>query len=444
MKKINICFMVNGHKAKLYEKLGLNLINHGYCCYFIVTNIHWYNYLLLTFEKENIFLFRTNSKIENDNSYDLKLNELIFGDRILKYSKNASNILSSFLNQSEKFILDKGINFITGELTWAHEISLHRLVKSKYNKIKFIVPARTRIPDDRIIFITDEFQTEFVKFKNNDEKKIQLKSPTYIKKSIARAKYNLSFKNFIVKIYNYFFSEYYDKYDIMHLTGFRKRIYKAIYPFLNNVLYKFIEKKELLELESSRNYVLIMLHKQPESSVDVLGRYYENQLDIIKSIWRIIPNHINVYVKQHSLATGDQNYFFYKNILSLGENISLLDDEINSLKLLNEKCLSVFTISGTIALEAGLMGIPAFTFNDVFFRNKYVRKVDYEYFRKINSFEELLSESDNIHNKDYEREILESSFQANISDPSFNTEVLLDDNISLLTNAYSKLFEKIY
>ena len=254
----------------------------------------------------------------------------------------------------------------------------------------------------------------------------------------------LSLRYFITKINNYFFSKYYDKYDIMHLRGFKKRIVKATYPFLNNIFYKLIKKKELSEVEFSKNYVLIMLHKQPESSVDVLGRYYENQLDIIKSVWRITPNHINVYVKQHSLATGDQNYFFYKNILSLGTNIFLLNDKINSKKLLNNNCLSVFTISGTIALEAGLMGITAFTFNDVFFRNKYVKKVDYEYFRKINSLEELMSQSENNNNTDYQRIILESSFQANISDPSFNPEVLFDDNINSLTNAYINLFEKIY
>ena len=58
------------------------------------------------------------------------------------------------------------------------------------------------------------------------------------------------------------------------------------------------------------------LHKQPEASVDIVGRYYDNQYTNIQNIWRILPDDWCLVVKEHTNAIGDRPLSFLKKLKS--------------------------------------------------------------------------------------------------------------------------------
>ena len=62
-----------------------------------------------------------------------------------------------------------------------------------------------------------------------------------------------------------------------------------------SILSPFSEIDEI----GSKNYVLIALHKQPDSSVDVASSAFLNQLEAIKTLVRKIPMTHDVVIKDH-------------------------------------------------------------------------------------------------------------------------------------------------
>src|SRR5690606_6237857 len=97
------------------------------------------------------------------------------------------------------------------------------------------------------------------------------------------------------------------------LTQFMIRT-KEIY---NRILFKNFVKEVQTDNLPSQPKILFTLHKQPEASVDVIGRYYENQLLLIKNIWRFMPDGYQLLVKEHSNAIGDRSLAFYRAVKQL-------------------------------------------------------------------------------------------------------------------------------
>src|SRR5690606_5685334 len=161
------------------------------------------------------------------------------------------------------------------------------------------------------------------------------------------------------------------------LTQFRIRT-SEIY---NRFVFKgFVSETLVQNLPQNKKMLLFTLHKQPEASIDVIGRYFENQLDLIINIWRILPENYILLVKEHSNALGDRNSEFYKSVKKL-RNIYLIDNKANSHELL-DSVEGVFTVSGTIAYEAALKGKNAFTFAPAFFNKMQTcKEVSWKDFR---------------------------------------------------------------
>jgi len=112
-------------------------------------------------------------------------------------------------------------------------------------------------------------------------------------------------------------------------------------------------------------YFLFPLHKQPESSIDVLGDFYSNQSVLIENIVRSLPASHCLYVKEHSNAIGDRGQRFYSSVKRLPK-VKLIDPAADSYALL-DGATAVLTVSGTMAYEAALVGKPAVTFARMFF-----------------------------------------------------------------------------
>ncbi len=114
-----------------------------------------------------------------------------------------------------------------------------------------------------------------------------------------------------------------------------------------------------------RPFLLIMLHKQPESSVDVFGNGRNNQLELVRALTRLMPFEWEVWVKEHGHALGDRSRAYYRELKAL-PGVRLIDPAEDTMALIRRAGL-VGSVAGTGCMEAGVLGIPAFTFARMFF-----------------------------------------------------------------------------
>lgn len=117
--------------------------------------------------------------------------------------------------------------------------------------------------------------------------------------------------------------------------------------------------------KATDDFCLYTLHMQPEITIDVFGSYFSNQYALIEQIARSIPFGHYLYVKVHKSDVEGKTLQYYKNIKNL-PNVKLIGPGVNSKELIR-KASAVFTVTGTAAFEAGLMGVPAITFAANFF-----------------------------------------------------------------------------
>jgi len=115
----------------------------------------------------------------------------------------------------------------------------------------------------------------------------------------------------------------------------------------------------------ARPYVYLGLHRQPESSVDVIGSWFSDQPSFIRTIARSIPLGHDLYVKLHISDVDGWPLRFYRDLESIPA-VKIIGPTADSRRLLDGAALTI-TNSGTMAYEAGLLGKPAITFARVHF-----------------------------------------------------------------------------
>jgi hypothetical protein len=443
----SICFVANFYKTFLFHALALELQQRGISIYWIVTKSDQYAFLVDHYGKENVlyinrtFISKTATPVS-----DFKLNELVFGDRVLKHEKkNAIDFLINIQKPIYDFIQQHKIRFIFGEVTWAHEILLMRMAKQckELNSI-YLECTVIRLPNNRSAFFTDEHQCNVIELNNeiSTDEIIKVVKPAYLQLNDILLQRSMTISNRLMRIKRFITGENIEKNDPNVLINKWMRFKEKFQEELNKNTYAFIKTTNLKDIENEQ-FIFYGLHKQPEASIDVLGRYYEDQTVVILNLWRLLPTGWKVVVKEHTNAIGDRSYSFYKNLLSY-PNIILADETINA-KLLIEKCQLVASISGTIAYEAALMKTPAITLSPVFFnRINYCRHISinelFEYDSIITLIEELRSAEDN--RLEFSNYILKNSFDGYISDYVSDPNVMNKENIKKLSAAYLKLINE--
>lgn len=75
---------------------------------------------------------------------DFKLNELLFGDRVLKYNYVEGKLLINIQRDIRDFLVKSSINSL-GEVTWAHELLISRICNT-YLHINYYSFQTIRIP----------------------------------------------------------------------------------------------------------------------------------------------------------------------------------------------------------------------------------------------------------------------------------------------------------
>ncbi|MFD2520280.1 hypothetical protein [Emticicia soli] len=441
----NICFISNFYFTYLWHDVSKVLQTKGFRVFWIVSNKSYHNFLIQAGVKEENILYINRGYISKPNQPvdDFQINELIYGDRVLRLEKvDAVNYLTNIQKPIYDFLLKNSVSTVLGELTWAHELLINRITRKRTElKCRFICPAVTRIPNKRFVFFKDDRQSEILEIDNNEtinlESIFKVEKPAYLKNNDLILNKKRSLKSRFNKALRFLTGKDFDPNDPGLIRSGWNRFKIRSSEELNKETYRaFIRPISLSTFNDEHPYILYTLHKQPEASIDVVGRYYEDQKQTILNFWRILPPNWKLVVKEHSNAIGDRDVKFYKELTQF-PNIILANANLDSYELIKKSKL-VVSISGTIAYESALMGYPSIVLSPVFFRRlNYCKHISLSEIENITNIEDLISEIKNSEDNRLEfcKYIMKNSFNGTISDPNATPHVLEQENVNNLANA---------
>ncbi|WP_375571419.1 hypothetical protein ABWH92_01275 [Ahrensia marina] len=152
--------------------------------------------------------------------------------------------------------------------------------------------------------------------------------------------------------------------DDNHLDGFiiPALIEGIVQPWRARKLSKRLGKSflQLADIEKLGDFGFFPLHFEPEVSMQVFGRPFQNQIELIRTLALALPSNVVLLVKEHPRSIGFRPVGYYEKILEI-PNVRLADPFLPSIALVKRAKL-VAIISGTIGLEAAILGKPVLAF----------------------------------------------------------------------------------
>ncbi len=123
------------------------------------------------------------------------------------------------------------------------------------------------------------------------------------------------------------------------------------------------------------------LHFHPEAGTIILGRWFHNQYEILKSLSRVLPSDVKILVKEHRGSTGRRPLGFYNEIASL-PGVEFADHSIDTFDLILQS-QGVAVITGTAGLEALALNQNVMTFGDVHYNqiSSVIKAIDFSNLR---------------------------------------------------------------
>ena len=418
----NILLISNFEKTYWYHKVFYKFFDNKNI-YWYVVNQKNFKFLKKYYNHNNIaYINKKNSfnlDIKNELEEDIKLNEILFADRAIKIDIENQIYLKNVETFTYKFLKENNIKFIFGEFTWSYELIISRI--AKLLNIPYYNLQSSRYPSNRFMFFSNEKQNLFYLRKNNSElvnyTEHKNKYEDYIKNKNKEKK---DMKIIIKKIFKILLDDYYDRYDPTLISKFQ-RGKNFLFKIINKIRYYFLSKIKKKKLENKK-YIIYFLQKSPESTVDVKGMYYSNQVDNIINIWKILPKNFNLIVKEHPNCIGDRHVSFYKKFLNLNDIylIDLKNNEENEEFMKNSA--ATFSIASTASLQSALKEINSFTFADTFFNSlKFSHKLTLEDLRNSTNLNHLIDKMQKRPSA-VDTHYLKNSFKGYIIEEYFNDE----------------------
>ncbi|WP_022850398.1 hypothetical protein [Limisalsivibrio acetivorans] len=299
---------------------------------------------------------------------------IIMSDRIL--STKTRDVSYAYLCGAYKrvkdFITENEIRALFGESTWAAELAASAAAEAC--GAVYLTPATTRIPNGRFtffkgplqerLFFDDELTSDDLKEGEEFYREFCEHRPKPDYSSTRRDFRLLSWSN-IAKLMKHLNYEFRFGGRDMTRPSLNMLFETKIFRRNNAKRFRRMRLKTDLSVLDGLKYAVYFLHVQPEASIDVLGAYHSDQFALISDIARSLPSDMVLVVKEHPQGVGDRVREFYNALIGM-PNVILVHPESDSYELISG-AERVYTVTGTVAYQAGLMGIPAVTFSDMFF-----------------------------------------------------------------------------
>lgn len=135
------------------------------------------------------------------------------------------------------------------------------------------------------------------------------------------------------------------------------------------VIKAFRQKVDSCDL--NKEFVYIALHHEPERTTNPDGGPFHDQLMVVMEMRKLLPEHIEIYVKEHPSqfyirkAARGRSPLLYDAVKRI-KGVKLIDTAIDT-SILMEKAQIVCTVTGTIAIEAATLGKKTLYFGNAWY-----------------------------------------------------------------------------
>lgn len=450
------CFIANYHLAPLQLKLARCLEREGTSCVFITVNGNLAQDIAAAGWCGDRLLYLTFDPVKTEPVFDtvkIRFNDLVVADRALRHQPDKGLL---FLYRAARDMLAffelHDVRFVFSEPTWAHERLAAALCAASEHRT-FLTPFTIRYPAGHVGF-----------FENGDQDRLyplllaesnapsptlaevaKSAQPAYLQRNDQLLKEAQRIVARFDRLRRFITRERIHPLDPTHIQSRWQTLRINGAEEINRWLYRFVRREVVNSTTLESPFVIYALHKQPESSIDVLGRYYEDQAALLLAIWRTLPADWTLLVKEHSNAIGDRSPAFYRR-LQRWPGLWVIDER-TPMSLLIEHARAVFTVSGTVAYEAALRGVPAFTFAPMFFnkfnRCRRITVEDLRAARDLAGLIEALPAPSAIENEAALKKILHNAFAGRFTDIVSDPTVLDPENIEQILAGFRALSQPV-
>lgn len=254
--------------------------------------------------------------------------------------------------------------WIPAPLLFLQQMPTNKYVKKNFN---------TNSNFDKII---DDLITQYFKKILNSSTKLE---PAYMKKQRLNLRFDYKILNFFKKDIKSNFL------DFKHNVGMLlKGTYNPINPYRYGILLRLFNqfyrrynlKKSLFNsiefVDLNEKYVYFPLHFEPERTTNPDGGEYHDQFKALVKLREFVPKNINIVIKEHpsqiyvgNKGSRGRSPLFYQLIKNI-KGVKFVDFNLNSIDLIKKSEL-VVSITGTVALEAAILGKKSITFGSVWY-----------------------------------------------------------------------------
>jgi hypothetical protein len=350
---MKLLFIENRHKTYFFEAIASQLANKGYDIYWLIQNKQFspsnrFKNYVIDYPSNKLNGFEKDKGVESVIESDRQVNH---------FNKKHTSYFYYYNNKIEKYLKELKPDFVFGESTAFHE--LLTIYNCKKLDILYLNPSTSRFPVGRFSFYKYNTLEPYLGSKEllENEKAIETINqvvgreiePDYMKPISVSGKSKVRDK--VLKIYAYFRGE---KFNTPH-------------PYLKFKIEQqkqknidiWDENAEMKIEENSFFKVLYPLQMQPEANIDVWGKKYRDQQDLIQEVCEALPKKTVLYIKPNPKS----NYELTEGLISYvdkQENIKIIHHSVKMDAILPKIDL-VITVTGTIAIECILSNKPLVT-----------------------------------------------------------------------------------
>lgn len=366
MTSFRVAFTGSHSRSVTFAHIAQNLAKQGVEVYFIMPGAkHRIGYLTdMGFEHHRILDIACADKSHDDGALKLmeensavSVSYMIMSDRLLCKRGNAAyGYLGGVFKSVSKFITDNRIDIVFSEATWAYELVV--CAACSHAGAEFIVPHGVRIPNGRFGFFSGIFQNRLIRI---NKPKHVLPLPARFRAEHAPAQPELISKRHFISFFR-------------HMNRFVRGTAKD--ETEQNVFW-LVKERIIREFNlrlsdfsgmagiPAGDYVYMPLHTAPEASLDVLGGFRQNQLELVRSVARSLPHGTLLAVREHPAGLGRRHHGFFRETAKL-PNVVNVSPFADSAELI-ARAQAVVSVSGSAAYEAAFAGIGSVVFSDMFF-----------------------------------------------------------------------------
>lgn len=438
MNNMKLLFIENRHKTYFFEAIANQLKEKGHSIYWLVQNKQFlpssnFKTHIIDYPSEKIKEFEKDKDVEGVIESDRQLNH---------FKKTDTYYFYYYSDKIENYLRELKPDFVFGEATAFHE--LLTIYNCKKLGILYLNPSTCRFPAGRFSFYkydtlepyygSGEILDEKNAVKIIDEIVNRQIAPDYMKSISVSRKHKI--KDKILKMYSYFNGE---KFNTPH--PFFK--FKVEQQKKKNI--KMWDNKATKEVEKNSFFkVLYPLQMQPEANIDVWGKKYRNQQNLIQEIYEALPPKTILYIKPNPKSkyelTEELISYIYKN-----ERIKMLHHSIK-MKAILPKIDLVVTVTGTIAIECILSNKPIVTLietinnlakNCIYIENlkddlkDVVSNIEAKKFNFIDKQEKIA----------FLNILSSTSYKGKVSDPYTDKTSIFKENIDNLVFAFNSIIK---